>query len=79
MLLGEANDGEYASYCCRFPAMIADWRVKMGLALPFFWVQLAPPGPGCNDEPSCKNNNTGCGKERQHEEIEWGANFLRVG
>ena len=23
---GEANDGQYASYCCRFPAMIADWR-----------------------------------------------------
>ena len=41
---GEANDGQYASYCCRFPAMIADWRQKMGLALPFFWVQLAPPG-----------------------------------
>ena len=27
---GEANDGEYDSYCCRFPALIADWRKKMG-------------------------------------------------
>ena len=48
---GEANDGEYTSYCCRFPAMIADWRKKMGLTLPFFWVQLAPPGQYFPNDP----------------------------
>jgi hypothetical protein len=62
---GEANDGDPTGYCCRFPAMIADWRKKMDLALPFFWVQLAPPGPGCNDEPTCTNNNTGYALIRQ--------------
>lgn len=40
---GEANAGDPASYCCRFPAMVADWRKKMDLPLPFFFVQLAPP------------------------------------
>ena len=42
-MVGEANAGDPASYCCRFPAMIADWRSKFGLTLPFFFVQLAPP------------------------------------
>lgn len=39
---GEANAYEPLSYSCRFPAMIADWRVKFGLPdLYFFFVQLA--------------------------------------
>lgn len=38
---GEANAGDPAGYACRFPAMIADWRRKMDLALPFLFVQLA--------------------------------------
>jgi sialate O-acetylesterase len=38
---GEANAGDPSSYACRFPAMISDWRKKMGLSLPFYFVQLA--------------------------------------
>eukprot|EP00050_Salpingoeca_kvevrii_P022110 m.121236 g.121236 ORF g.121236 m.121236 type:complete len:810 (+) comp9600_c0_seq5:87-2516(+) len=38
---GEANAGDPPSYACRFPAMIADWRKKMGIPLPFYFVQLA--------------------------------------
>eukprot|EP00043_Microstomoeca_roanoka_P000473 m.27831 g.27831 ORF g.27831 m.27831 type:complete len:504 (+) comp10338_c0_seq2:59-1570(+) len=38
---GEANAGDPHSYACRFPAMISDWRSKMQLSLPFFFVQLA--------------------------------------
>jgi len=41
---GEANAGNPDSYKCSFPAMIADWRKKLGYspeALPFFFVQLA--------------------------------------
>eukprot|EP00056_Hartaetosiga_gracilis_P020600 m.20567 g.20567 ORF g.20567 m.20567 type:complete len:821 (+) comp8585_c0_seq8:86-2548(+) len=38
---GEANAGDPASYACRFPAMIHDWRLKMNLTLPFLFVQLA--------------------------------------
>jgi sialate O-acetylesterase len=39
---GEANAGDPASYACRFPAMIADWRKKFNLPdLSFFFVQLA--------------------------------------
>ena len=39
---GEANAGDPSGYACRFPAMIADWRVKFNLPdLSFFYVQLA--------------------------------------
>jgi sialate O-acetylesterase len=39
---GEANAGNPASYACRFPAMISDWRNKFNLPeLSFFFVQLA--------------------------------------
>ena len=39
---GEANAGDPASYACRFPAMITDWRKHFGsIELPFFYVQLA--------------------------------------
>ena len=39
---GEANAGNPASYACRFPAMITDWRQKFDLPeLSFFFVQLA--------------------------------------
>ena len=41
---GEANARDPPSYACRFPAMIADWRKKMGLRLPFYFVQLAACG-----------------------------------
>ena len=30
----------------------------MGLALPFIFVQLAPPGPGCDDEVNCQTSYT---------------------
>jgi sialate O-acetylesterase len=45
--------------------MIADWREKMSLDLPFFFVQLAPPNPGCDDEPTCKKPGTGYALIRQ--------------
>ena len=39
---GENNVWAPASYACRFPAMIADWRTKFGLPdLSFFYVSLA--------------------------------------
>ena len=38
---GEANAADPISYACRFPAMIADWRRKFDLRLPFYFVQLA--------------------------------------
>lgn len=39
---GEANAGNPTSYACRFPAMIADWRVKFELPnLSFSYVELA--------------------------------------
>ena len=39
---GEANVYDATSYACRFPAMIADWRVQFGLPdLSFFYVSLA--------------------------------------
>ena len=39
---GEANYNDPSSYSCRFPAMIADWRVKLNLPnLTFLYVQLA--------------------------------------
>ena len=39
---GESNADDPESYSCRFPAMIADWRVKFGLPeMPFYYVQLA--------------------------------------
>jgi sialate O-acetylesterase len=38
---GESNMNNPANYACRFPAMIADWRLKFNLTLPFFFVQLA--------------------------------------
>ena len=39
---GEANAGDPSSYACRFPAMIADWRMKFKLPeLSFLFVQLA--------------------------------------
>ena len=37
---GEANAGDPASYACRFPAMITDWRKKMNLTLPFYFVEV---------------------------------------
>jgi len=45
---GESNVGQWGGapmYRCAFPAMIHDWRVKLGLRaaqFPFFFVQLAP-------------------------------------
>lgn len=39
---GEANSGAPVPYACQFPAMISDWRLKFGLQLPFYFVQLAP-------------------------------------
>jgi len=40
---GESNNLDPTGYACKFPAMIADWRVKFGLPdLYFFFVQLAP-------------------------------------
>ena len=39
---GEANAGDPSSYACRFPAMITDWRKRLGIPdLPFLYVQLA--------------------------------------
>jgi sialate O-acetylesterase len=38
---GESNADDPSSYACRFPAMISDWRKKMDLSLPFYFVQLA--------------------------------------
>jgi len=39
---GESNAGDPQGYACRFPAMIADWRLKFNLPnLSFFFVQLA--------------------------------------
>ena len=38
---GEADANDPDSYACRFPAMIADWRRKFDLRLPFYFVQLA--------------------------------------
>jgi len=44
---GEANAGDPPSYACRFPAMIADWRIKFQLPnLPFLYVELAGYQPG---------------------------------
>lgn len=37
---GESNAGDPASYACRFPAMITDWRKKMNLTLPFYFVEV---------------------------------------
>ncbi|KAL3942403.1 MAG: hypothetical protein SGBAC_003397 [Bacillariaceae sp.] len=38
---GESNGENATSYACRFPAMIADWRRKFQLDLPFYYVELA--------------------------------------
>lgn len=44
---GEANAGDPVSYACRFPAMIADWRIKFELPnLSFVYVELAAYAPG---------------------------------
>ena len=44
---GEANAGDPVSYACRFPAMIADWRIKFDLPnLSFVYVELAAYAPG---------------------------------
>ena len=38
---GEANAGDPTGYACRFPAMIADWRMQFELPhLSFFYVQV---------------------------------------
>lgn len=42
----ESNRANPAPYACRFPAMIQDWRAKFGLALPFFFVQVAAYAAG---------------------------------
>ncbi|KAL3942402.1 MAG: hypothetical protein SGBAC_003396 [Bacillariaceae sp.] len=43
---GESNADNATSYACRFPAMIADWRRKFELDLPFYYVELAGYKPG---------------------------------
>lgn len=44
---GEANAGDPASYACRFPAMITDWRRRFELPqLTFLYVELAGYHPG---------------------------------
>lgn len=40
---GEANAGQAAYYACQFPAMISDWRAKLGVPEAWFgFVQLEP-------------------------------------
>ena len=44
---GECNSADPVSYACRFPAMVADWRLQFkNEKLPFYFVELdAPQSP----------------------------------
>jgi len=49
---GESNAGQAAYYACQFPAMISDWRQKLGYEgreFGFYFVQLAPWEPADNN------------------------------
>ena len=43
---GESNAGRAKEYRTLMPALITDWRAKLGRELPFYMVQLAPFGNG---------------------------------
>lgn len=43
---GEANSGDPSAYVCRFPSMIADWRVKFNAPSAWFGFVLLEPWIG---------------------------------
>lgn len=47
---GESNRGAPEVYAERFPAMIRDWRRRIGKELPFYFVQIAPYGYRPDDD-----------------------------